>query len=177
MNTSRNLTRRPQAVGLSVGQLSLAELHQEVLRRVRVLQEKKFDLLKELERIETELGAIGDLSASAGVPGGMSSGIRSSGAARSRRLNKVSLRDLLVRLLHNNPLSTREASEAALAAGYVTSSRNFVNSVGVAMNGDARFCRDADGKWCLAKGVEVPDDVDDDEDDLDDDEDDDSDDD
>jgi len=172
MNSPRNLTRRPQAVGLSVGQLSLAELHQEVLRRVRVLQERKTDLLKELERVEAELGAIGDLSSSAAGSAGPAPTSRGAAGARSRRLNKMSLRDLLVRLLDGKAMSTRESAEAALAAGYVTSSRNFVNSVGVAMNGDARFKRDADGKWCLVDGVEIPPDADveDDTDDEDDDE-------
>ena len=60
--------------------------------------------------------------------------------------------DMLADILREKRLSTREAADAAARAGYNTTSKNFVNSVGVALYRNERFVKE-DGKWGVA-GVE-----------------------
>ena len=147
---SRRPTRveRVRRIGdLSVNQLSLQELQQELQRRVKNLQEQKQELLDKIDEINRELDAIGTM-------GGVESPGETNGREPGRRpRNAVPLADLLASVLMEKPLSTREASEAALEAGYRTTSRNFVNSVGVALHRDERFVKQ-DGKWTVAERSE-----------------------
>lgn len=131
---------------LSVGQLSLRELHQELQRRIRGLQEQKKELLDKLEEIDRELEEMIHMAPGVvvDVPGKAPNGLR----GRKRHRNEKPLADMLIEVLEDRSLTTREASEAAIAAGYRTTSKNFVNSVGVALHRDERFVKDG-GRWVL----------------------------
>ena len=130
---------------LSVSQLSLRELHAELQRRITQLQEQKRELLEKIDEIEHELTEIGGMTGAAADDGPEGANGRSGRRAR----NDVPLADMLADMLRDKPMTTREAADAALEAGYRTTSKNFVNSVGVALHRDERFTKE-DGRWCTA---------------------------
>lgn len=147
--------RRGQQSDLTVGQLTIGELQQELRRRVEGLQAKRAELVEQLQSVEQQLRSVEAM----GIAAADGSGYRPSNGARTGRkrlANAVPLKELLVQILHERgALTTREAADTVLERGYATTSRNFTNNVNVALNADDRFIR-ADGKWILAEGVEVP---------------------
>lgn len=127
-----------------VSQLTLTELHRELQRRVDKLKQQKHELLEKIESIDSELAAI-DRHGLAGA----SDAAGPSRGSGGRRKNRVPLTTVLAGILYRvGPLTAREASEAALANGYETTSKNFKNTVGVALHRDDRFEK-TDGKWHL----------------------------
>lgn len=141
--TTRRLRKARPVADLSVAQLTLTELHQELQRRVTDLMEQKEELQQKIEAINRELTALGSL-------GG---GGNENGRSGNGRRNPVPLATMLVEILSETPMTTRDASEAALAQGYLTNSRNFQNNVSVALHKDPRFEK-TDGQWHV---VDVPD--------------------
>lgn len=149
MTEPRRLRRARPVSDLSVNQLSLAELHAEFQRRVQNLIEQREELRHKIEIIERELVALGSIGESAIQDNGEAAPRR-----RRRRVNAVSLTALLADVLEQKPLTTREAAEAALERGYVTTSRNFRNNVSVALNRDRRFTKEEDGRWAVVHATE-----------------------
>jgi hypothetical protein len=146
--------RRPvPADGLSVSQLSALELRQELDRRIRQLQAQRDEHIEKVAQIDAELKALGvrrgpkaageRSDASPPVPG------RSGRRGRSRAVNQQPLVEILAAILDGGSMTARELADAALDRGYVTTSRNFTNSVSVALYRDPRFEK-REGKWALA---------------------------
>ena len=140
---------------MSVGQLTLSELHQELLRRIRKLQDERTALVERIQAIDEELGSLPnvekpDALPDAPEPGSRRGRTRQSRAASTRKLNKRPLHEVLTEVLGPAPLTTREAADASIEAGYITSSRNFPNTVYVTLHKDDRFTKTDDGKWTLA---------------------------
>ncbi len=150
----RQLRRARAANDLSVGQLSLTELHHELKRRVNDLQQQKQDLQERIAKIDAELAALGPIGAAenAGARGAMRPR-RSSGV---RGINEAPLKVVLTRVLEDKALTTRECADAVLEAGYVSNSRNFANTVGVSLHREPRFQK-VDGKWSLVEGADIDD--------------------
>ena len=147
---SEQRLRRPRAASdLSVGQLTLVELQEELERRVRNLKCKRLELVEQIEEIDRQLTTVG-LEEGESIPAPPPVNGESSSETRRRPRNKMPLRVLLAELLDSGPMTTRELADAALASGYLTTSKNFVNNVGVALHADERFVRE-DGQWVLAE--------------------------
>ncbi len=151
--SERRLQIQRQSTGLSVGQLSLTELHQELLRRVEKLQEDRQELVGRIAAIDLELSALpgvqpGSTIGAAPTPGS-EGGTRQSRAAETRRANPRPLREVLMTVLDDGTLTTREAADAVLATGYQTSSRNFPNTVYVVLHKEENFTRTDQGKWMV----------------------------
>jgi hypothetical protein len=139
---------------MTIGQLTIGELQQELRRRVEGLQAKRAELMEQLQSVEQQLRSVEAM----GIAAADGQGYRPSGGAgtgRKRLANAVPLKELLVRVLdERGQLTTREAADTVLERGYATTSRNFTNNVNVALNADDRFLR-VNGKWALAEGVLV----------------------
>ena len=146
MTVTRRLERSRPTSDLSVSQLSLQELHQELRRRVTNLQKQREELVEKIESIDRELEAIGAIKGSA-IRGGAADG-RIDGRQR-RAKNKAPLAQVLVEVLKQGPPTRKEAAEAAIAAGYLSESKNFSNSVGVVLHRGKQFVKKG-GKWRLA---------------------------
>jgi hypothetical protein len=130
---------------LSVNQLTLTELHQEIQRRVNRLLAERTELRARLVEIDRDLAAIGgERTAGAGTPGPARRG--------GRRGGQPSLREVLARILHEQPRTTAEAADAAVAAGYKTESKNFRNSVSVVLNREDCFFK-KDNRWYVIEGA------------------------
>ena len=139
----RQLRRARAANDLSVGQLSLSELHHELQRRVNDLQQQKTELQERIEKIDSELAALGPIGAIEGDP--------AAGAKRGagvRGINEAPLKVVLTRVLEGRALTTRECADAVLETGYVSNSQNFANTVGVSLHREPRFVK-TDGKWTV----------------------------
>lgn len=141
----RQLRRMRPANDLSVGQLTLTELHHELQRRINELQEQKRELHERIEKIDRELAALGPI----GAPGAEGEPAPKRGGARS--INEAPLKVVLTRVLQGRSLTTRECADAVLETGYISHSRNFANTVGVSLHREPRFVK-TDGKWSLVEG-------------------------
>lgn len=141
------LRRARAASDLSVGQLTLNELREELERRVRNLKAKREEFIAQIEEIDRQLLAVG-LEEGGSIPPPPPINGDSGSETRRRPRNKTPLRVLLAELLDSGPMTTRELADAALASGYLTTSKNFVNNVGVALHADERFMR-KDGQWVV----------------------------
>ena len=153
MSAEPRLRRARAASDLSVGQLTLVELHEEFDRRIRGLKSKRAELVEQIEEIDRQLTGIGLPMSGATVPPepnghGAPNGQTSDRPRRPR--NKTPLRVLLAEFLRENAMTTRELADAALDNGYETTSKNFVNNVGVALHTDKQFVKE-DGHWRLVE--------------------------
>lgn len=139
--------RRPVPPGsMSVNQLSTVELKQELNRRITNLRKERETLEVRLRQIEHELRQLGfeESEAEDEAPAVGDDGSRT---RRKRVKNERPLIDVLHEVIVAKPgLTTRDAAEGALAAGYRTNSKTFNNIVGTALTKDDRFRKD-DGKW------------------------------
>jgi len=117
-----------------------AELNRELKRRAggyKALLKKREKLLKELERIETELGTTGSVARRSELRPG-----------RSRAHNDMSLGDALAQSMELRAVvSPAEASQLVQANGYRTTSRNFNMMVSNTLAKDSRFKRIARGQY------------------------------
>ncbi|MHC4946953.1 MAG: hypothetical protein ACYTG1_01635 [Planctomycetota bacterium] len=141
-----------------MGQLTLTELQAELSRRVENLHRQRDELLKKLEEIDNELETVGGIDAAQLIQGASSV---NGGGVRRRGRNARPLREYLVEVLADSPRTTREAADAVLEMGYATSSKNFVNNVGVVLHKDEQFSKH-EGRWRVAaNGTEASGDDDD----------------
>jgi len=150
--------------GTPISQLSIHELQHELQRRIKKLEEKREEHLQRAAEIEDELRSLGVIIdvdgrgkkkvtrktgrglAKASRPG---SSVKTL-AWETRRANRQPLVEVLTQVLNGYALTTREAADAVLGAGYVTQSKNFANSVGVALYKDERFVKKGK-QWCLKR--------------------------
>ncbi|MEM7227182.1 MAG: hypothetical protein AAF432_00060 [Planctomycetota bacterium] len=131
-----------------MSQLSVRELYQELQRRVDNLQEQRTRLLEQLDEIDRELDVVQQLkSGTSEGPSRPSNGSTRTG--RKRPTNERPLKDILEELLREQSMSKKDLADAALDAGYQTTSKKFENNVGVVLYGDDRFVI-TDGLWSLA---------------------------
>ena len=141
MSVTRNLEKRRTVGDLTVSQLSLSELRQELDRRIRNLQTERDQVLDRLALIDQELTGLGitmSQSESNGRP-------PHTGGRRPR--NERPLAEVLITVLRDQgPLTTGEAAKAALEAGYATTSRTFATAVSATFARDDRFQKE-DGRW------------------------------
>ena len=128
----RRTTSRRKATGVrkkqtargtrGLSSATLAQLHREIERRVKKLEERRDALLAELDEVEQEITAMGGntarVSRSRTATGG-----RGRGGGRGK--NAMNLVDSLQKLLKNQTMSVTEMSDAVQKAGYKTSSPNF----------------------------------------------------
>ncbi|MHC4909058.1 MAG: hypothetical protein ACYTF9_04985 [Planctomycetota bacterium] len=150
--TPRTLrVQRPrQSADRPIAELSALELKHELNRRIRKLQSDRTKLLEQLRYIEGQLREIGvdpDAVESQPDSADLQAAVARRGGPRGPRRNRVPL----VEILHGafkqgGGLTTREAADAALAAGYETTSNSFTNIVNVTLHRDVRFVK-RDGKW------------------------------
>ncbi len=106
----------------SLNTMSMAELHAELQRRergVRKLERRRERLLGELAQVDTELAAVGALSASGGI--------------RRRPRNDMNLVDSLAVVLKNKTMSVTEVTAEVQKAGYLTTAANFRTIVNQAL--------------------------------------------
>jgi hypothetical protein len=158
MSAEPRLRRARAASDLSVGQLTLVELHEEFDRRIRGLQAKRAELVEQIEEIDRQLVGIGLPMNGAPVPpepnghGGLDG---QTGNRPRRPRNKTPLRVLLAEFLREKAMTTRELADAALDTGYETTSKNFVNNVGVALHTGEKFVKE-NGHWRLVEIAAEP---------------------
>lgn len=106
----------------SLNKLSLGELQAELARRekgVRKLERRREKILGELAEIDSELAAVGALSASGGV--------------RRRPRNEMNLVKSLAAVLDGKTMSVTEVTHAVQQAGYLTTASNFRTIVNQAL--------------------------------------------
>jgi len=136
---------------LTVSQLSLQELQQELKRRIQGLLSERSKLVDRLASLDHELHELGvQASSSPSAPNGAA---RTSSTSRARRATNDRP---LIEVLHNvvggqGPMTTGEAAKAVLASGYNTHSRTFPSAVSGALARDNRFTKNG-GKWILVAG-------------------------
>jgi hypothetical protein len=160
MNTTRSLRKHRPGTELSVSQLSVAELYSELQRRVDNLLAQRAHLLEQLEMIDGELSKVQSVHGGTDrrpvnatpTPPRSKTPATNGHLPRKRLANDRPLKDILVEILADRPRSKKEVAEAALAAGYQTTSKNFSNNVGVVLYGDDRFTA-VDGVWRLVDSV------------------------
>jgi len=102
--------------------MSMAELQAELQRRergVRKLERRRERLLGELAQVDTELAAVGALSASGGV--------------RRRPRNEMNLVDSLAQVLDGKTMSVTDVTAEVQKAGYLTTAANFRTIVNQAL--------------------------------------------
>jgi len=102
--------------------MSIGELQAELQRRergIRKLERKRERLLGELTQIDTELAAVGALSASGGV--------------RRRPRNEMNLVDSLAQVLDGKTMSVTDVTAEVQKAGYLTTAANFRTIVNQAL--------------------------------------------
>ena len=106
----------------SLNTMSMAELQAELQRRergVRKLERRRERLLGELAQVDTELAAVGALSASGGV--------------RRRPRNEMNLVDSLATVLNGKTMSVTDVTAEVQKAGYLTTAANFRTIVNQAL--------------------------------------------
>tara|TARA_R110002072_G_scaffold68564_1_gene166799 strand:- start:50 stop:463 length:414 start_codon:yes stop_codon:yes gene_type:complete len=106
----------------SLNNLSMGELQAELARRekgVRKLERRREKLLAELTQIDTDLAAVGALSAAGGV--------------RRRPRNEMNLVDSLAAVLDGKTMSVTDVTQAVQQAGYITTASNFRTIVNQAL--------------------------------------------
>lgn len=106
----------------SLNTMSMAELQAELQRRergIRKLERRRERLLNELAQVDTELAAVGALSASGGI--------------RRRPRNEMNLVDSLAQVLKNKTMSVTEVTAEVQKAGYLTTAANFRTIVNQAL--------------------------------------------
>ncbi len=151
MAAPRRLQKRRLINDLTVSQLSLQELQQELKRRIQGLLSERSKLVDRLESLDQELSELGvQVSSSKSGPNGAT---RTSSTSRARRATNDRP---LIEVLHTvvggkGPMTTGEAAKAALATGYNTHSRTFPSAVSGALARDKRFAKQG-GKWILVTG-------------------------
>ena len=154
MAAPRRLQKRRLINDLTVSQLSLQELQQELKRRIQGLLSERSKLVDRLESLDQELRELGvQASSSKPEPNGAK---RTSSTLRARRATNDRP---LIEVLHTvvggqGPMTTGEAAKAALATGYNTHSRTFPSAVSGALARDDRFNKKG-GKWILVTGGEA----------------------
>ena len=133
--------------GAKLANVSLNELHKEILRRQRMLPQL-IAQRDELDRQIAELQGLGGPKATAPPRTGERTGRR-----RGRRVatgRAGSLVEKLVEIFQGKgKLSVAEASQAVVAAGYQTKSRNFPTIVAMMLAKDKRFRRVKRGQYVL----------------------------
>jgi hypothetical protein len=156
---TRRKTGRRGKRGLS--NVSLADLQAELDRRVEALEERRQELLEELESLDEQIGGH---SAAPPAPrrrttkkrpgrprkkGTRKKTTRRTGARRGGRgKNAESLVDALKKLLTGRTMSVTEMAEAVQKAGYRTSSPNFRTIVNQTLiNNKKDFKRVARGQY------------------------------
>lgn len=100
----------------------MGELQAELARRekgVRKLERRREKLLAELTQIDTDLAAVGALSAAGGV--------------RRRPRNEMNLVDSLAAVLDGKTMSVTDVTQAVQQAGYITTASNFRTIVNQAL--------------------------------------------
>jgi cell division septum initiation protein DivIVA len=152
---TRRKTGRRGKRGLS--NVSLADLQAELDRRVEALEERRQELLEELEALDEEIGGHGAAPAAPrrrtakkrpGRP--RKKGTRKKSARRTggRGQNADSLVDALKKLLNGRTMSVTEMAEEVQKAGYKTSSPNFRTIVNQTLiNNKKDFKRVARGQY------------------------------
>ena len=106
----------------SLNSMSMAELHAELQRRergVRKLERRRERLLSELAQVDTELAAVGALSASGGI--------------RRRPRNEMNLVDSLAVVLTSKTMSVTDVTAEVQKARYLTTAANFRTIVNQAL--------------------------------------------
>ncbi|PCI07097.1 hypothetical protein COB72_10860 [bacterium] len=106
----------------SLNTMSMAELQAELQRRergVRKLERRRERLLGELTQVDTELAAVGALSASGGI--------------RRRPRNEMNLVDSLATVLNGKTMSVTDVTAEVQKAGYLTTAANFRTIVNQAL--------------------------------------------
>lgn len=114
----KTTTKKPA----SLNTMSMAELQAELQRRergVRKLERRRERLLGELAQVDTELAAVGALSASGGV--------------RRRPRNEMNLVDSLAQVLDGKTMSVTDVTAEVQKAGYLTTAANFRTIVNQAL--------------------------------------------
>lgn len=154
MAAPRRLQKRRLINDLTVSQLSLQELQQELKRRIQGLLSERSKLVDRLESLDQELSELGvQASSSQSGPNGAR---RTSSTSRARRATNDRP---LIEVLHTvvggqGPMTTGEAAKAALATGYNTHSRTFPSAVSGALARDKRFTKQG-GKWIIVTGSDT----------------------
>jgi hypothetical protein len=125
---------------MNLKSIPTAELNRELERRelsAEALLRKRDKLLKELEKIDSELDVSGG--------GDKSSALR---PKRSRARNDMSLGDALAQSMEVRAvISPAEASQLVKANGYKTTSKNFNMMVSNTLAKDLRFKRVSRGQY------------------------------
>jgi hypothetical protein len=130
------------------------ELQHELQRRIANLKKDREKLIDELHSIDIQLETLG-VDPGTATPVRAPSAAPTSKPARTRPTNERPLIEVLHDVVRDqSALTTREAAEAAIARGYQTTSKTFVNIVNTAMNKDPRFVR-ADGRWVVGDDAEA----------------------
>jgi hypothetical protein len=115
---AKKTTRKPS----QLNNMSLADLQAELQRRekgIKKLERRRERLLEELAELDSELGAIGALSASGGI--------------RRRPRNEMNLVDSLAAVLKGKTMSVTDVTQAVQKAGYMTTAANFRTIVNQAL--------------------------------------------
>tara|TARA_R110002072_G_scaffold42064_4_gene117519 strand:- start:80226 stop:80681 length:456 start_codon:yes stop_codon:yes gene_type:complete len=118
-STSKKSTTKKSS---SLNTLSITELQAELQRRergIRRLERKRDRLLAELGQVDSELAAVGALSASGGV--------------RRRPRNEMNLVDSLAATLKGKTMSVTEVTAEVQKNGYMTTAANFRTIVNQAL--------------------------------------------
>lgn len=125
----------------SLSRLDTATLHRELQRRQRDaarLMVRRVQLQDEIAKLEAELAALG-----AGVAARRG---RSPGG-RKRARNAATLVESLSAALKAKTMSAPEVAKAVVAAGYKTTSRNFLTQVRIALAKRGVFKRVSRGQY------------------------------
>jgi hypothetical protein len=106
----------------SLTSMPIAELQAELQRRergIRKLERRRERLLKEMAQVDSELAAVGALSATGGI--------------RRRPRNEMNLVDSLAKVLKGKTMSVTDVTRAVQQAGYMTTAANFRTIVNQAL--------------------------------------------
>jgi len=106
----------------SLTSMPIAELQAELQRRergIRKLERRRERLLKEMAQVDSELAAVGALSATGGI--------------RRRPRNEMNLVDSLAKVLNGKTMSVTDVTRAVQQEGYMTTAANFRTIVNQAL--------------------------------------------
>ena len=144
--------------------MSLEELEAAITRKRSELAERRDDLLQELSRIDSALGAMGGAAGGGtpaapakrrGRPPGSKNTTKASKKGKSgpRPKNKLKMKDAITKALEGKKdgLTLQEVADAVAALGYKSNSDNFKNVVYQALyNNKDQFPRGEDSKFRIA---------------------------